>query len=154
MIPAILVSTLGLAGYGWSIQLRTHWFIPTLCFGAIYFGCILGSTIAVTYCLDCHKADAIGTQVVLSLMKSKSSLPGYITLYGTDWYRHPRACVLFVRCRLGQGLRTAQYLLDHRWDSFRLPICDDFYVYSWETVSYKDGQAKFIACYLFAYMRT
>ncbi|KAL6237217.1 major facilitator superfamily domain-containing protein [Aspergillus navahoensis] len=70
MIPAVLATTLGLAGYGWSIETRTHWIVPTVCFGAIYFGCILGSTIAVTYCLDCHKANAIGTQVVLSLAKS------------------------------------------------------------------------------------
>ncbi|KAL4746874.1 hypothetical protein BDW72DRAFT_210095 [Aspergillus terricola var. indicus] len=81
MIPAVLASTLGLAGYGWSIQLRTHWFVPTLCFGAVYFGCILGSTIAVTYCLDCHKSDAIGTQVVLSLTKRG---PGILVLAVVD----------------------------------------------------------------------
>jgi hypothetical protein len=147
MIPAILVSTLGLAGYGWSIQLRTHWFVPTLCFGAIYFGCILGSTIAVTYCLDCHKADTIGTQVVLSLMKSKTFSPGYTYPIRTDWYRHPRACVLSVRCRLGQGLRAAQYLLDRRWDPFCLLICDGFDVRTWEKISYEDGEAESLAFY-------
>ncbi|KAL4988643.1 major facilitator superfamily domain-containing protein [Aspergillus falconensis] len=71
MIPAVLASTLGLAGYGGSIETRAHWIVPTVCFGAIYFGCTLGSTVAVTYCLDCHKADAIGTQVVLSLAKMR-----------------------------------------------------------------------------------
>ncbi|KAL5046143.1 hypothetical protein BDW71DRAFT_197865 [Aspergillus fruticulosus] len=80
MIPAVLASTLGLAGYGGSIETRAHWIVPTVCFGAIYFGCTLGSTVAVTYCLDCHKADAIGTQVVLSLAKSELELPDMIYL--------------------------------------------------------------------------
>ncbi|RDW63191.1 uncharacterized protein DSM5745_10302 [Aspergillus mulundensis] len=49
MIPAVVATVLGLAGYGWSIEVQTHWVVPTVCFGAIYFGCILGSTTAVTY---------------------------------------------------------------------------------------------------------
>ncbi|KAL4737438.1 major facilitator superfamily domain-containing protein [Aspergillus similis] len=96
MIPAALASTLGLAGYGWSIELRTHWVVPTLCFGAIYFGCILGSTIAVTYCLDCHKEDAIGTQVVLSLVKNTHGLA--FSLFVVDWVRAcgPRNTFLII----------------------------------------------------------
>ena len=74
IIPATIATVIALAGYGWSIEARAHWIVPTVCFGFIYFGCILGSTIAVTYCLDCHKSSAIEAQVVLSLLKSESAL--------------------------------------------------------------------------------
>ncbi|KAL4947653.1 major facilitator superfamily domain-containing protein [Aspergillus filifer] len=85
IIPAALMSVLGLAGYGASIEHHTHWLVPTVCFNAIYFGCILGSTIAVTYCLDVHKGDAIGTQVVLSLVKNCHGLA--FSLFVVDWLK-------------------------------------------------------------------
>ncbi|KAL4940000.1 hypothetical protein BDV06DRAFT_230682 [Aspergillus oleicola] len=85
IIPAALMSVLGLAGYGASIESHTHWIVPTVCFGAIYFGCILGSTIAVTYCLDVHKQVAIEAQVVLSLFKNCHGLA--FSLFVVDWVK-------------------------------------------------------------------
>jgi hypothetical protein len=73
LIPAAISTVVGLAGYGWSIEKLDHWIVPTICFGLIYLGCILGCTVAVTYCLDVHKSSAIEAQVVLSLFKSESS---------------------------------------------------------------------------------
>jgi MFS family permease len=78
LIPAAISTVVGLAGYGWSIEKLDHWIVPTICFGLIYLGCILGCTVAVTYCLDVHKTSAIEAQVVLSLFKSKLS---YIGIY-------------------------------------------------------------------------
>ncbi|KAL4899286.1 hypothetical protein BDW74DRAFT_183818, partial [Aspergillus multicolor] len=96
MIPAVTATTMGLAGYGWSIQAHTHWIIPTVCFGSIYFGCILGSTSAVTYVLDCHKKDAIGTQVILSLGKNIHGLT--FSLFVVDWVKAcgPRNTFLII----------------------------------------------------------
>ncbi|KAL4887256.1 major facilitator superfamily domain-containing protein [Aspergillus karnatakaensis] len=85
MIPVVISTTIGLAGYGWSIEKSDHWIVPTVCFGLIYFGCILGSTVAVTYCLDCHKSSAIEAQVVLSILKN---LHGFtFSLFVVDWVR-------------------------------------------------------------------
>ncbi|KAL4783721.1 major facilitator superfamily domain-containing protein [Aspergillus varians] len=85
LIPAIITATIGLGGYGWSIAIHTHWIVPTVCFGLIYFGCILGSTIAVTYCLDCHKSCAIEAQVVLSMFKNTHAF--VFSLFIVDWVK-------------------------------------------------------------------
>ncbi|KAL5343263.1 major facilitator superfamily domain-containing protein [Aspergillus crustosus] len=83
MIPVVVSTMIGLAGYGWSIENTDHWIVPTVCFGLIYFGCILGSTVAVTYCLDCHKSSAIEAQVILSILKN---LHGFsFSLFVVDW---------------------------------------------------------------------
>jgi MFS family permease len=80
LIPAAISTVVGLAGYGWSIEKLDHWIVPTICFGLIYLGCILGCTVAVTYCLDIHKTSAIEAQVVLSLFKSEH--PISVSTYG------------------------------------------------------------------------
>ncbi|KAL4795808.1 major facilitator superfamily domain-containing protein [Aspergillus venezuelensis] len=94
IVPASIMSVAGLAGYGASVEHHTHWIVPTVCFGAIYFGCILGSTIAVTYCLDAHKRDAIGAQVVLSLVKNCHGLA--FSLFVVDWLRAVGARGIFL----------------------------------------------------------
>ncbi|KAL2826465.1 major facilitator superfamily domain-containing protein [Aspergillus cavernicola] len=85
IIPVLLSTTIGLAGYGWSIESGDHWIVPTVCFGLIYFGCILGSTVAVAFCLDCHKSSAIEAQVVLSVMKNSHGVA--FSLFIVDWVK-------------------------------------------------------------------
>ncbi|KAJ0416698.1 major facilitator superfamily domain-containing protein [Aspergillus carlsbadensis] len=85
LIPAAVSTVAGLAGYGWSIENEDHWIVPTICFGLIYLGCVLGCTVAVTYCLDCHKASAIEAQVVLSLFKNCDGLA--FSLFIVDWVK-------------------------------------------------------------------
>ncbi|BCS19493.1 uncharacterized protein APUU_12321A [Aspergillus puulaauensis] len=85
ILPATIATVIALGGYGWSIEARAHWIVPTVCFGFIYFGCILGSTIAVTYCLDCHKSAAIEAQVILSLLKNSHGLA--FSLFVVDWVK-------------------------------------------------------------------
>ncbi|KAL4920614.1 major facilitator superfamily domain-containing protein [Aspergillus aurantiobrunneus] len=85
IIPATMTTVVGLAVYGWSIEAHTHWIVPTVCFGFVCFGCILGSTIAVTYCLDCHKPRAIEAQVILSLAKNIHAL--VFSLFAVDWVK-------------------------------------------------------------------
>ncbi|KAL3489228.1 major facilitator superfamily domain-containing protein [Aspergillus germanicus] len=85
LIPAAISTVVGLAGYGWSIEKLNHWIVPTICFGLIYLGCILGCTVAVTYCLDVHKASAIEAQVVLSLFKNCDGLA--FSLFIVDWVK-------------------------------------------------------------------
>ncbi|KAL2815118.1 major facilitator superfamily domain-containing protein [Aspergillus granulosus] len=83
VIPAAISTVIGLAGYGWSIENEDHWIVPTVCFGLIYLGCVLGCTVAVTYCLDIHKSSAIEAQVVLSLFKNCHGLS--FSLFIVDW---------------------------------------------------------------------
>ncbi|KAL2826735.1 major facilitator superfamily domain-containing protein [Aspergillus pseudoustus] len=85
LIPAAISTVVGLAGYGWSIQNKDHWIVPTVCFGLIYLGCTLGCTVAVTYCLDIHKSSAIEAQVVLSLLKNTDGLA--FSLFIVDWVK-------------------------------------------------------------------
>ncbi|KAL3462003.1 major facilitator superfamily domain-containing protein [Aspergillus heterothallicus] len=85
VIPAAVSTVAGLAGYGWSIENEDHWIVPTICFGLIYLGCVLGCTVAVTYCLDIHKRSAIEAQVVLSLLKNCHGLA--FSLFVVDWVK-------------------------------------------------------------------
>ncbi|KAL4802192.1 major facilitator superfamily domain-containing protein, partial [Aspergillus unguis] len=92
MLPGILITVTGLAIYGWSIEAKTHWMIPTVAFGAVYCGCILGAGVGVTYALDCHgKGSAIDTQVILSLCKNGHGVA--FSLFVVDWVKRtgPRA---------------------------------------------------------------
>ncbi|KAL2865075.1 major facilitator superfamily domain-containing protein [Aspergillus lucknowensis] len=96
MLPVVIATAAGFAGYGWGIESHDHWIVPTTCFGLIYFGCILGSTVAVTYCLDCHKSSAIQAQVVFSIIKNSHGLA--FSLFVVDWVKAagPRDTFLIV----------------------------------------------------------
>ncbi|KAH6975181.1 major facilitator superfamily domain-containing protein [Ilyonectria sp. MPI-CAGE-AT-0026] len=68
MAATILVTTcVGLMGFGWSAEEKDHWMVPTIFFGAISFGCSLGSTTAITFCVD---------KVLVTLNFSKNVLHG------------------------------------------------------------------------------
>ena len=53
MVPIIAVkTTMGLIGFGWTLEARSNYLIPTFFFGIMSFGCTLGSTTAMTFCVD------------------------------------------------------------------------------------------------------
>jgi MFS family permease len=72
-IPVALCSVMGLMGFGWSIEERDAWIVPTFFFGMISFGCSLGSTLAITFCVDSYKEFA--GEALVTLNFSKSELP-------------------------------------------------------------------------------
>lgn len=70
-IPIALSTTIGLMGFGWSSQLMDHWIVPTIFFGMISFGCCLGSTTAITFCVDSYRQYAGEALVTLNFSKSE-----------------------------------------------------------------------------------
>lgn len=72
MVPLIAISTvIGLMGFGWSAEQRDNWAIPTVFFGIISFGCSLGSSTAITFCVDSYKDYAGEALVTLNFSKSE-----------------------------------------------------------------------------------
>lgn len=71
-LPVAVCTTLGLMGFGWSAQERDRWIVPTVFFGIISFGCTLGSTTAITFCVDSYRQYAGEALVTLNFSKSRS----------------------------------------------------------------------------------
>ncbi len=69
-IPIAISTTIGLMGFGWSVEERNAWIVPTLFFGIISFGCSLGSTTAITFCVDSYRQYAGEALVTLNFSKS------------------------------------------------------------------------------------
>lgn len=55
VFPAVVSTTIGLMGFGWSVERGDMWFIPTLFFGIIGFGSSLASTTSITFAIDSYK---------------------------------------------------------------------------------------------------
>lgn len=79
-IPIALSTTIGLMGFGWSAQLMNAWIVPTIFFGLISFGCCLGSTTAITFCVDSYRQYAGEALVTLNFSKSMYN-PGFAARY-------------------------------------------------------------------------
>ena len=71
-IPITISTCIGLMGYGWSVQERDNWIVPTVFFGIISFGCALGSTTSITFAVDSYRQYAGEALVTLNFSKSKS----------------------------------------------------------------------------------
>jgi hypothetical protein len=72
IIPVAVCSVAGLIGFGWSIEERDAWIVPTVFFGLISFGCSLGSTVAISFAVDCYREFAGEALVTMNFSKSKS----------------------------------------------------------------------------------
>ncbi|UPK91682.1 hypothetical protein LCI18_002617 [Fusarium solani-melongenae] len=85
MAAPILVSTcIGLMGFGWSAEEKNHWIVPTIFFGIVSFGCSLGSTTAITFCVDSYRQYA--GEALVTLNFSKNVLHGLVfSLFVTHW---------------------------------------------------------------------
>lgn len=75
-IPIALCTAAGLMGFGWSAEERDAWIVPTIFFGIISFGCCLGSTTSITFCVDSYRQYAGEALVTLNFSKSKFYLSG------------------------------------------------------------------------------
>jgi hypothetical protein len=79
-VPIAITTTIGLMGFGWSAQEKDMWFVPTFFFGVISFGCSLGSTTSITFCVDSYRQYAGEALVTLNVSKSKS-LPQVVSSF-------------------------------------------------------------------------
>lgn len=69
-VPIAISTAIGLMGFGWSAQERDRWIVPTIFFGVISFGCSLGSTTAITFCVDSYREYAGEALVTLNFSKN------------------------------------------------------------------------------------
>ncbi|KAE8315558.1 hypothetical protein BDV41DRAFT_562714 [Aspergillus transmontanensis] len=83
-IPIALSTTAGLMGFGWSAEEKNAWIVPTVFFGIVSFGCCLGSTTSITFCVDSYRQYA--GEALVTLNWSKNVFHGLIfSLFIVDW---------------------------------------------------------------------
>jgi MFS family permease len=69
-IPIAISTVAGLMGFGWSVEERDNWIVPTVFFGIISFGCSLGSTTSITFAVDSYRQYAGEALVTLNVSKN------------------------------------------------------------------------------------
>ncbi|KAH0837018.1 hypothetical protein FOPE_04558 [Fonsecaea pedrosoi] len=83
-IPVAISTTIGLMGFGWSVEERDAWIVPTFFFGVISFGCSLGSTTSITFCVDSYRQYA--GEALVTLNFSKNIFHGLVfSLFFASW---------------------------------------------------------------------
>ncbi|KAI5846008.1 putative MFS transporter [Tricharina praecox] len=94
-IPVALSTAIGLMGFGWSAEEHNSWIVPTIFFGIISFGCSLGSTTAITFCVDSYRQYA--GEALVTLNFSKNVLHGFVfSLFFNHWLEADGARKVFV----------------------------------------------------------
>ncbi|ORY67724.1 MFS general substrate transporter [Pseudomassariella vexata] len=93
--PVAITTVIGLVGFGWSASVNDPWIVPTLFFGIVSFGCSLGSTTAITFCVDSYRQYA--GEALVTLNFSKNVLHGLVfSLFVTGWLTHDGPKTVFV----------------------------------------------------------
>ncbi|KAL4821004.1 major facilitator superfamily domain-containing protein [Aspergillus spinulosporus] len=94
-IPIALSTTIGLMGFGWSAQEKDAWIVPTVFFGLVSFGCCLGSTTSITFCVDSYRQYA--GEALVTLNWSKNVFHGLVfSLFVVDWMENDGARMVFI----------------------------------------------------------
>ncbi|KAG5363760.1 putative MFS-type transporter [Yarrowia sp. B02] len=81
IVPVMITTSMGLMGYGWTTHNGDHWAVVCIFLGLLGFGCSLGSTTAITYCVDSYKMFA--SEALVSLNVSKNVLGFVFSLFNT-----------------------------------------------------------------------
>lgn len=95
--PVAFTTAIGLMGFGWSAEERDAWIVPTIFFGVISFGCSLGSTTAITFCVDSYRQYA--GEALVTLNFSKNIFHGLVfSLFFASWLQDdgPKATFLTI----------------------------------------------------------
>lgn len=94
-LPVALTTVIGLMGFGWSAQERDNFWVPTIFFGVISFGCSLGSTTAITFAVDSYRQYA--GEALVTLNFSKNIFHGLVfSLFFNSWLESDGAKDVFV----------------------------------------------------------
>jgi hypothetical protein len=94
-IPIAITTVIGLMGFGWSAEVHDPWIVPTVFFGVISFGCSLGSTTAITFCVDSYRAYA--GEALVTLNFSKNIFHGLVfSLFFNHWLEAQGSKKVFV----------------------------------------------------------
>ncbi|KAK7536984.1 serine/threonine kinase 16 [Phyllosticta citribraziliensis] len=94
-IPVAITTAMGLMGFGWSAEERDSFWVPTIFFGIISFGCSLGSTTAITFAVDSYRIYA--GEALVTLNFSKNIFHGLIfSLFFTSWLESDGAKNVFL----------------------------------------------------------
>ena len=93
--PIAVTTVVGLIGFGWSAHDEAPWIVPTVFFGLVSFGCSLGSTTSITFCVDSYRQYA--GEALVTLNFSKNVLHGLVfSLFVTDWLTSDGPKTVFV----------------------------------------------------------
>ena len=96
-IPIAITTVIGLIGFGWSAQIHDHWMVPTAFFGIISFGCTMGSTTSITFCVDSYRQYA--GEALVTLNFCKNVLHGLVfSLFVTGWLSNdgPKSVYMWI----------------------------------------------------------
>lgn len=93
--PILITTVIGLMGFGWSAEERNHYMVPTIFFGITSFGCSLGSTTSITFCVDSYRQYA--GEALVTLNFSKNVLHGLVfSLFFTHWMSDDGSKMVFI----------------------------------------------------------
>lgn len=94
-LPILITTVIGLMGFGWSAEERNHFMVPTVFFGITSFGCSLGSTTSITFCVDSYRQYA--GEALVTLNFSKNVLHGLVfSLFFTHWLSGDGSKMVFI----------------------------------------------------------
>lgn len=95
VIPMLITTVIGLIGFGWSAGVDDPWIVPTVFFGVVSFGCSLGSTTAITFCVDSYRQYA--GEALVTLNFSKNVLHGLVfSFFVTGWLKTDGSKTVFT----------------------------------------------------------
>lgn len=94
-LPITITTIMGLMGYGWSAEARDEWIVPTVFLGVVSFGCSLGSTTAITFCVDSYRQYA--GEALVTLNFSKNIFHGLVfSFFVTGWIEGDGSRSVFI----------------------------------------------------------
>ncbi|KAJ4362224.1 hypothetical protein N0V95_001468 [Ascochyta clinopodiicola] len=97
--PIAITTSIGLMGFGWSAEEKDNFFVPTVFFGVISFGCCLASTTAITFVVDSYRMYA--GEALVTLNFCKNVLHGFVfSLFFPHWLeaKGPKNTFIVVGC--------------------------------------------------------